>query len=164
MAKEDKTDGLNFWEHLDVLRTAIVKIVAVAVVFGIAAFCFKEKLFAVILAPKNDGFITYRLFNRIAAWAGGETGSFAVQLINTGLAGQFVIHMKTALCAGVLCASPISFTSCSGSCRLPVCLRAEICRADSRRRLCNVPDGCGGQLLSYFPADIPFPWNLSGQR
>lgn len=24
MAKEDKTDGLNFWEHLDVLRTAIV--------------------------------------------------------------------------------------------------------------------------------------------
>ena len=31
MAKEDKTDGLSFWEHLDVLRTAIVKIVAVAV-------------------------------------------------------------------------------------------------------------------------------------
>ena len=44
MAKEDKTDGLSFWEHLDVLRTAIVKIVAVAVVFGIAALCFKEKL------------------------------------------------------------------------------------------------------------------------
>lgn len=100
------TDKQSFWEHLDVLRAAIVKIVAVAVVFGIAAFCFKEELFAVILAPKNDGFITYRLFNRTAAWAGSETGSFAVQLINTGLAQQFIIHMKTALCAGVLCASP----------------------------------------------------------
>lgn len=100
------TDNQSFWEHLDVLRAAIVKIVAVAVVFGIAAFCFKEELFTVVLAPKNDGFITYRLFNRIAAWAGGETGSFAVQLINTGLAQQFIIHMKTALCAGVLCASP----------------------------------------------------------
>ena len=100
------TDKQSFWEHLDVLRAAIVKIVAVAVVFGIAAFCFKEELFAVVLAPKNDGFITYRLFNRIAAWADGETGSFAVQLINTGLAQQFIIHMKTALCAGVLCASP----------------------------------------------------------
>lgn len=100
------TDKQSFWEHLDVLRAAIVKIVAVAVVFGIAAFCFKEELFAVVLAPKNDGFVTYRLFNRIAAWAGGETGSFAVQLINTGLAQQFIIHMKTALCAGVLCASP----------------------------------------------------------
>ena len=100
------TDKQSFWEHLDVLRAAIVKIVAVAVVFGIAAFCFKEELFTVVLSPKNDGFITYRLFNRIAAWAGGETGSFAVQLINIGLAQQFIIHMKTALCAGVLCASP----------------------------------------------------------
>lgn len=100
------TDKQSFWEHLDVLRAAIVRIVAVAVVFGIAAFCFKEELFAVVLAPKDDGFITYRLLNRIAAWAGGETGSFAVQLINTGLAQQFIIHMKTALCVGVLCTSP----------------------------------------------------------
>ena len=101
-----ETNKQSFWEHFDVLRTAIVKIAAVAVGFGIAAFCFKEWLFAVVLAPKDDGFVTYRLFNRIAAWAGGETGSFAVQLINTGLAQQFIIHMKTALCAGVLCASP----------------------------------------------------------
>lgn len=101
-----ETNKQSFWEHFDVLRTAIVKIAAVAVGFGIAAFCFKEGLFAVVLAPKDDGFVTYRLFNRIAAWAGGETGSFAVQLINTGLAEQFIIHMKAALCAGILCASP----------------------------------------------------------
>lgn len=101
-----ETNKQSFWEHFDVLRTAIVKIAAVAVGFGIAAFCFKEGLFAVVLAPKDDGFVTYRLFNRIAAWAGGETGSFAVQLINTGLAEQFIIHMKTALCAGILCVSP----------------------------------------------------------
>ena len=59
MAKEDKTDGLSFWEHLDVLRTATVKIVAVAVVFGFPAFCFMAKLFAVIIAPQHDGFIMY---------------------------------------------------------------------------------------------------------
>lgn len=70
------------------------------------AFFFKEQLFSVVLAPKSDGFITYRLFNRIAAWSGGLSESFSVQLINTGLAQQFIIHMKTALCAGVLCASP----------------------------------------------------------
>ena len=99
-------DKQSFWEHLNVLRAAIVKIVAIATVFGITAFCFKEELFAVVLAPKNDGFITYRLFNWIVAWAGGETRSFAVLLINTGLTQQFIIHMKTALCAGVLCTSP----------------------------------------------------------
>lgn len=114
-----ETNKQSFWEHFDVLRTAIVKIAAVAVGFGIAAFCFKEGLFAVVLAPKDDGFVTYRLFNRIAAWAGGETGSFAVQLINTGLAEQFIIHMKTALCAGILCASPYILYQLSGSCHRP---------------------------------------------
>ena len=88
------------------LRVAIVKIVAVAVVFGIAAFCFKEELFAIVLAPKDDGFVTYRLLDRMAVWAGGAVEPFSVRLINTGLAQQFIIHMKTALCAGVLCASP----------------------------------------------------------
>lgn len=100
------TNTQSFWEHLDVLRAAIVKIVAVAVVFGIAAFFFKEELFAVVLAPKDDGFVTYRLLDRMAAWAGGAVEPFSIRLINTGLAQQFIIHMKTALCAGVLCASP----------------------------------------------------------
>lgn len=31
---------------------------------------------------------------------------FEVQLINTGLAEQFIIHVKVAVCAGILCASP----------------------------------------------------------
>lgn len=100
------THTQSFWEHLDVLRTAIVKIVAVAVVFGIAAFFFKEELFAVVLAPKDDGFVTYRLLDSMATWVGSTVEPFSVRLINTGLAQQFIIHMKTALCAGVLCASP----------------------------------------------------------
>lgn len=100
MANETNTQ--SFWEHLDVLRTAIVKIVAVAVVFGFAAFFFKEELFSIVLAPKEDGFVTYRLLDRMAAWAGGTVEPFSVRLINTGLAQQFIIHMKTALCAGVL--------------------------------------------------------------
>lgn len=100
------TDTQSFWEHLDVLRAAIIKVAAAAVVFGIAAFFFKEELFDVVLAPKDDKFITYRLLNRLALWAGSGLEPFSVKLINTGLAQQFVIHMKTALCAGVLCASP----------------------------------------------------------
>ena len=100
------TDTQSFWEHVDALRTALVKIVGVAVVFGITAFFFKEELFSIVLAPKDDGFITYRLLDRMAAWAGGTVEPFSVRLINTGLAQQFIIHMKTALCAGVLCTSP----------------------------------------------------------
>lgn len=80
---------------MDVLRVAIVKSLAVAVVFSIAAFCLKQELFAVVLAPKDDEFVTYRLLDRMAAWAGGAVEPFSVRLINTGLAQQFVIHMKT---------------------------------------------------------------------
>lgn len=97
----------SFWDHFDVLRAAIVKSLLVAVVFGVAAFCFKEELFAVVLAPKEAGFMTYRVLASIGRLlAEAEPADFTVQLINTGLAEQFIIHMKTAMCAGILCASP----------------------------------------------------------
>lgn len=76
MAAENKQ---SFWEHLDVLRAAIGKIALVTVGFGMVAFFFKEQLFSVVLAPKSDGFITYRLFNQIAAWSGGLSESFSVR-------------------------------------------------------------------------------------
>ena len=101
------TDKQSFWEHLDVLRAAIVKSLLVAVVFGVAAFCFKEELFAVILAPKDADFITYRLLYSLSGLVTeADAPDFLVKLINTGLAEQFIIHMKAALCAGILCASP----------------------------------------------------------
>lgn len=78
----------SFWEHLDVLRAAIVKIVTVAIVFGIVAFFFKEELFAIVLAPKDNGFVTYQLLGRITEWVGGAVEPFSVRLINTGLAQQ----------------------------------------------------------------------------
>ena len=101
------TDRQSFWDHLDALRAAIVKSLLVAIMFGVAAFCFKEELFAVILAPKDADFITYRLlysFSGLVTEA--DAPDFLVKLINTGLAEQFIIHMKAALCAGILCASP----------------------------------------------------------
>lgn len=89
------------------LRAAIVKSLLVAVVFGVAAFCFKEELFAVILAPKDADFITYRLLYSLSGLVTeADAPDFLVKLINTGLAEQFIIHMKAALCAGILCASP----------------------------------------------------------
>lgn len=101
------TNKQSFWEHLDVLRAAIMKIFAVAVVFGMAAFFFKEELFAVILAPKDAGFVTYRLLYLVSGLiTDAESPDFVVKLINTGLAQQFMIHVRAALCAGILCASP----------------------------------------------------------
>ena len=98
---------MTFWEHLDALRAAIIKILMVTVVFGIVAFFFKEQLFALVLAPKEPGFVTYNVLYALSALTGSEAEDvFHVQLVSTGLAQQFVIHMKTAMCAGVILSSP----------------------------------------------------------
>lgn len=105
MAKE--ADNLTFWEHLDVLRGVLIRIAVVTVVAGIVAFLFKEELFAVVLAPKESDFVTYRwLFGLSRLLGESDSQAFYVQLVNTGLAEQFVIHVKTAMCAGLLCSSP----------------------------------------------------------
>lgn len=97
----------SFWDHLDILRGVILRSLSVAILFGIIAFFFKDTLFRIVLAPKYDDFVTYRLIDRVCRAFGMDTlPGFNVDLINTGLARQFIIHLKTALCAGVICASP----------------------------------------------------------
>ncbi len=92
----DKAE-MSFWDHLDVLRASIIRMVVAAATLSIVAFLLKDTLFSVVLAPKNSNFITYR-------WLGVEP--FDLQLVNTGLTGQFMIHMEVALMVGILTASP----------------------------------------------------------
>ena len=102
MSPKKDPDQMGFWEHLEVLRHCLFRILAVTLAAGIATFCFKRLLFAVVLAPKSADFITYRLF---AKWA-GALPSFEVGLVNIELAQQFIIHMKVALWMGLLVVSP----------------------------------------------------------
>lgn len=99
--------GQTFWDHLDVLRGVLLRIIAVTLVFTVVAFFFKDEVFAVVLAPKSPDFILYRMLSDIAVRLGmSGTEWFDVSLINTGLAQQFMIHMKTAFCVGLIVASP----------------------------------------------------------
>lgn len=99
---------MSFWEHLDALRSTLFRIAVVTLVLAGVAFVCKDELFDVILAPGSDHFITYRVLERVSDWlpGGGDSMYFDVRLINTGLADQFVIHMKAALYVGLLAASP----------------------------------------------------------
>ena len=92
-----KTDPLTFWDHLDVLRSSLIRMGVVVVVFAVAAFCLKEPLFSVVLAPRSSDFVTYKLLG---------VDPFSIHLMNTGLTEQFMIHMRTAIYAGLLVASP----------------------------------------------------------
>lgn len=99
---------LTFWDHLDVLRGSLIKILGVTILFMVIAFIMKDFLFSIVLAPKESDFITYQWLEKAAQFINPDTHMeyFQVQLINTGLANQFMVHMKTAFFMGVLCASP----------------------------------------------------------
>lgn len=93
------TEELSFWDHLDVLRGCLWRVLLAVTIGGIVAFCMKEQMFNIVLAPCHGDFITYRLL--FPSMPGGQ-----LHLINTGLAEQMMIHLKVALCMGVLVASP----------------------------------------------------------
>ena len=88
---------MTFWSHLDVLRSSLIRMAAVTCVLAIGAFVMKDLLFSIVLAPRSSDFVTYRLLG---------IDAFHISLMNTGLTEQFMIHMRTALYAGLLLASP----------------------------------------------------------
>lgn len=107
MKHGNNTEVLTLWEHLDVLRGVLWRILVVVVILAVAAFCFKEFLFSIILAPDSSDFVTYRWLGFISEKVFGTVmPSFNVQLINTRLAGQFMVHVRVSLYAALLVALP----------------------------------------------------------
>lgn len=96
---------MTFWDHLDELRTVIIRSLIVIGIMAVIAFCLKDWLFAIVLAPSSSDFIIYR-------WMG--IPPFTLHLMNTGLTEQFMIHMKVALYTGLLVASPYIIYSIFG--------------------------------------------------
>lgn len=78
-------DGLSFWDHLDELRSALLKSLGAWLVASAAAFVCKEPLFAVLMKP-----------------LGAEQ-----KLINIDVTAQFVTHVQVALCIGFVVALPL---------------------------------------------------------
>ena len=58
---------MSFWDHLDALRSVLIRIVIVVAVAAVAAFTAMPWIFDnVIMAPCTDAFPTYRLFDHLA--------------------------------------------------------------------------------------------------
>lgn len=93
---------MDFWDHLDELRSCLLKALAAVVICAVAAFCCKEWLFAIVMAPSKSTFVTYRLFTRLT----GVSSDFHIDLFNPELAQQFLVHMRVALWMGLLIVSP----------------------------------------------------------
>lgn len=94
---DGKADFATFWDHLDELRSCIIRAIVATILLSAVAFCMKDIMFSVVLAPRSSSFITYRLLG---------VQAFSIHLMNIGLTEQFMIHIRTAIYFGVLLASP----------------------------------------------------------
>lgn len=76
---------MTFWDHLEELRSVLLKSLAAWLIASVVAFCFKQPLFDLIFRPLESG----------------------QQLINIDVTAQFFTHMQVALCVGFVVALPL---------------------------------------------------------
>lgn len=93
---------MTFWDHLEELRTCLLRALAAVVLCAVAAFCCKDWLFAIVMAPSHCNFVTYSCIEQIT----GIRAQFHVDLFNPELAQQFLVHMRVSLWMGLLVVSP----------------------------------------------------------
>ena len=96
MGSADRTTEMSFWEHLDVLRGALIRVLAVVFALSCLGLAFKEPLFKVILAPARPDFFIYRLLGM----------DFGMTLINVDISAQFVTHLRASVVAGFILSFP----------------------------------------------------------
>ncbi|MBR1386854.1 MAG: twin-arginine translocase subunit TatC [Alloprevotella sp.] len=88
---------MNFWEHLEELRSTLIRALLAVIVAGVVCFMFKEPVFRLVLAPAKGNFF-------FLDWIGIDNPP--IHLVNTQLTEQFMVHMKVALVCGLIVASP----------------------------------------------------------
>lgn len=102
---------MTFWDHLDELRKVLIQPILLVTVLTVVAFMLKEPVFDMVLAANSPDFITYRFADSFVpeSFISGNAEFVFVQLINTELASQFLMHMKVSFYVALVLAIPFLF-------------------------------------------------------
>lgn len=106
-----KQQEMTFWEHLDELRSILLRIIAVWIVVLFATIIVMPHIFdSVILAPCSSNFILYRWLDQISRFLPQMPQFVAdnteISLINIQLTSQFVTHITTSMWLSLLLVFP----------------------------------------------------------
>jgi len=105
---------LTFWEHLDVLRWALARIVGLWFVLAIGFFIAMPYIFdPVIMGPCHDNFVFYGFLRKIGEVFNltGDffTQRFDIKLQNINLAAPFFVHLTTSFVLSIVILVPYIF-------------------------------------------------------
>ncbi|HLW50916.1 MAG TPA: twin-arginine translocase subunit TatC [Sphingobacteriaceae bacterium] len=101
---------MSFFEHLEVLRWHLVRSAIAVGVFMVLAFAFYDFIFDdIVMGPKSPDFWTYRMMCRLGEWLNIQ--GFCVTevpgiIINTQMAGQFIMQINSSLLIAVMLGFP----------------------------------------------------------
>lgn len=92
---------MSFWDHLEVLRWALIRIAAVLVILVVVSFMAMPHIFdTLILGPASSDFFVYKWFasvGRILPFLPDfSDDGFHVDIININVASQFMTHISTS--------------------------------------------------------------------
>ena len=91
-------EELSFWDHLEVLRWALVRIAGVLAVITVFTFMAMPYIFdQYILAPTTSNFFVYQWLESVSGGILNFSDDFAVQIININVASQFFTHISTSI-------------------------------------------------------------------
>jgi sec-independent protein translocase protein TatC len=95
---EQVGEELSFWDHLEVLRWALVRIAGVLMVFLVFTFLSMPYIFdQYILAPTTSDFFVYKWLEGVSGGILNFSDDFAIQIININVASQFFTHISTSI-------------------------------------------------------------------
>ncbi|MEN9738535.1 MAG: hypothetical protein RLZZ318_568 [Bacteroidota bacterium] len=106
---EDKE--MSFFDHLDAFRSHLVKSAYAIAILSIVALFYMDTIFhGVILAPLRPDFISYRFVCYLSHHFYGNdqfcVNDLNIELMNTEMAGQFMMSFKLAFVFGIIVAMP----------------------------------------------------------
>ncbi len=105
---QNSNELLTFGGHLEVLRQMLFRTLGVTAIIGTIVFCFKDLTFDLLLAPTTNNFCTYHALSKLLSHMNVDLQfeAFNIQLINTELSSQFMVHLSTSVYLALMLASP----------------------------------------------------------
>ncbi|WP_183575856.1 twin-arginine translocase subunit TatC [Mucilaginibacter sp. X5P1] len=101
---------MSFFDHLETLRWHLIRSVIAVAVFSIVAFCNFHFLFStIIMGPFDPKFWSFRMMCSLGNFfhlSGFCIDKINGNIINTEMAGQFLLQINTSLLIGVIIGIP----------------------------------------------------------
>ncbi len=103
------SESATFWDHLDALRSVLIRVLLFSGILAACSFAAMPWIFDnVIMAPCNNSFPIYRLFDKISTLTGSVTpGDFDVDVVSIELASQLFIHFSASCWTALIIGFPV---------------------------------------------------------